>query len=122
MAIKVKQEAAIPPGQHEGVIIDAVEMTKTYRPEEGPQEIVQVTIQPRWKQDKETDTIPVTVDYPPVLNGLSGFSKLLNRLGLHPKKGEDWHPATLNGTEVRFVATHKEGEFVRVDKHTVSKL
>lgn len=120
MAIAVKQQAAVPPGKHEGIITTAVETTKVFDPAKGPEDVVEISIQPKWKKDEHTETIPVSVIFTPVLNGISALSKLLARLKVpHPQTGDQWQADSLSGTRVTFVADHNKDGFVRVDKDSI---
>lgn len=119
MAIIAKRQAAIPPGQHKGIIVNAHETTKVFDPAKGPEETVEIVIQPAWRQDPQTETLQVSALYSPVLNGLSGFSKLLQRLGKHPQDGAQYDVSDLIGLEVVFTAEHNSAGFVRVVKDSV---
>lgn len=120
MPIKAKRQAAIPPGKHGGIIVEAHETTKVFDPQKGPEEVVEIIIQPEWREADGVETLQVAVLYSPVLNGLSSLSKALERLGQHPAEGESWDPASLAGTEVTFTAVQKGG-FVNVNKDSLTK-
>lgn len=117
MAISVKKQAAVPDGQHRGVIISAEETTKIFDGAKGPEPVVEIVIQPAWRQDAETETLPVSVSFSPVLNGLSALSKLLARLKVEP--GASFEVNTLNGTEVEFTVKRNANDFVNVAKDSI---
>lgn len=119
MAIVTKKQAAIPVGEHEGMIISAVETTKIFDGSRGPEPVVEITIAPAWRQDATTETLAVSFVYSPVLNGLSGLSKFLQRLNAHPADGETWEPSVLLGLKVRFKAGLTDRKFIQVDKDSV---
>lgn len=117
MAITAQRQVAIPAGVHKGLIIKAEETKKVFNPGRGPEETVEFTIQPAYKVDG-AQTLPVNFLYAPVLNGLSGLSKLLTRLDAHPAEGAAWDPSDLIGLEVEFTAEIVDG-FARVVKDSV---
>lgn len=119
MAISVKSQAAVPPGAHTGIIVSAEETKKVFNPQKGPEDTIEIVIQPRWRKDDATETLPVQASFTPVLNGLSALSKLLRRLDAHPTDGEAWEPSTLVGTEVAFSTKRSERDFVQVLKDTI---
>lgn len=119
MAITAKQQAAIPAGQHKGVIVNAAETSKVFDPSKGPEDTVEITIQPGWRKDPSTETLQVSCLFSPVLNGLSAFSKLLQRLEMHPADGEQFDVARLIGREVVFTAEIGASGFVRVVKDSI---
>lgn len=119
MAIMNKPQAAIPAGPHTGQIVSATETSKDFG--KGPEQVVEVVIMPAWRQDAETETLPVAVTFSPVVNGISALSKFLNRLALHPKTGAAFEPTTLVGVKVNFTAGRTERDFVRVNKDSISR-
>jgi hypothetical protein len=122
MAIVAKRQAGLPAGAHTGVIIKAEETKKVFEPSRGPEPTVEITIQPKWKAAEGVETLPVNCLFSPSLNGLSGLSKLLNRLGAHPKDGDSWDPSELLGTEVAFTSEVSAEGFARVNKDTIRSL
>ncbi|MHB1059777.1 MAG: hypothetical protein ACYC0F_18030 [Rhodanobacter sp.] len=121
MAIEVKKQAAIPPGSHKGIIMDALETTTIFDPAKGPEPVVEIIIQPAWRSpDPAAETLPVNVSFPPKLNGLSALSKLLSRLDMTPQPGTQWTPNVLHGVEVEFRSTQTDKGFVKVDKDSIT--
>jgi len=116
-----KEQAAIPPGKHTGIIVQAQEDTRTFDPAKGPEPVVAVTIAPAWQKAPGVETLPVEITFSPKLNGISGLSEFLNRLGKHPKVGTAWEPSAIEGTEIAFESYTERG-FVRVKKDTISAL
>lgn len=119
MALKAKKQAAIPEGSHTGVITGARETTKVFDPEKGPEETVEITIRPDWKSEDGAETLPVSVVFSPILNGLSALSKLLDRLDLEVPDGANWNPHELTGRKVSFVSERSKTGFVRVLKDSI---
>lgn len=119
MGILVKNQAAIPNGTHKGLITEARETTRVFDPLVGPEQTVELVIQPGWRKDDKTETMPVTVNFSPILNGLSGLSGLLDRLKVPVTDGESFEPSTLAGREITFTATRNAKGFVRVHKDTI---
>ena len=117
MSLKVKKQAAIAAGKHTGIIIDCRETQKVFDGAKGPEDVIEVVIQPSWKKDADTETIPVAVSFSPVLNGLSALSKFLARIKREPD-GESWEPSSIVGTEVAFTAAIKN-DFVNVSKDSI---
>ena len=119
MALKKTTLARLPEGKHNGVITNAEETTRTFDPQKGPEEVVEVTIQPGWTNDDGHHAPAVSVTFTPVLNGLSALDSLLERLGQTPDDGAEWEPKSLIGTEVSFVAVHS-GNFTNVKKDSIT--
>ena len=121
MAIIAKRQAAIPPGEHRGIVIEAMETTTEFSPGK-PEPTVRLTIQPDWEQDEKTETVPVSVNFSPVLNGISALSKLLERLGVPtPEAGKEFDIRTLEGIEVVFSAARNQRNFVQIEKDTIRR-
>lgn len=121
MAIVAKRQAAIPPGDHRGVIVEAMETTTEFAIGK-PEPTVRIVIAPAWSQDDRTETVPVAVNFSPNLNGISALSKLLGRLGVaHPEAGVEFDVGSLVGIEVAFSADHNARKFVQVDKDSIRK-
>lgn len=116
--VKAKKQVAVPEGAHKGVISGARETTKTFDQSRGPEPVVELVITPEYRVDG-AETLPLSVIFTPVLNGLSALSKLLERLDREPEDGSDWKPETLVGTKVAFVAAEAENGFVRILKDTI---
>jgi hypothetical protein len=119
MALKMSKQAAIPDGAHTGAISGARETTKVFDQEKGPEEVVEITIRPDWKDENGGATLPVSVVFSPSLNGLSALSKLLERLDIQVPDGANWTPHELVGRKVTFVAERTKGGFVRVLKDSI---
>jgi hypothetical protein len=121
MALKVQKQAAIPAGNHQGIITRAHETTKVFDPAKGPEPVVEIVIQPAWKQ-QGYETLPVAVVFSPVLNGLSALSKFLGRIGQTPTSDE-FVIESIEGTEVLFTAKVKTGSdgFVQIEKDSIRK-
>lgn len=120
MGIKQTSQAAIPAGPHKGVIIGAELTTRVFDSAKGPEPVVEITIQPAWKQpDTNAETLPVTASFTPKLNTLSSLSKFLKRLDVKVPEGEEWNPESIIGREVAFTAQRTDKDFVRVLKDTI---
>lgn len=120
MAMKMEKVAAIPAGPHTGIIIQCHETTKVFDPTKGPEPVVEVVIQPKYQKAGHR-TLPVSVVFSPTLTSLSALGRLLGRLGAEPADGEDFVPASLEGTEVAFTAATKPDGFVVVQKDSIRK-
>lgn len=121
MALVQKSIATIPAGDnHTGQIVRAEETTRDFG--QGKEPTVEIVIQPDY-QEKGKTTQPVTVNFSPSLNGVSGLSRLLHRLKVNtPKEGESFDVGTLVGVQVRFASEINENGFVRVKKNTIAKM
>lgn len=119
MALKMKKIAALPEGEHRGIITAAEETTKVFDPAKGPEPVVAVTIQPAFKDADGVGCGTVSVTYSPSLNGLSGLSLLLGRLNFGLRDGDDFEPSEIVGTEVLFSCKRSPNGFVNIEKGTV---
>lgn len=118
MALQVTKQAALPAGKNNrGIIMSAVETTAIFNPSEGPKPVVEVTIQPAWKKDADTQTLPLTVSFSPIINGISAFSRFLARIKRYPT-GESFEVTSIDGTEVIFDTVTKN-DFTNIDKDTI---
>src|ERR1041385_1101720 len=95
MAIIAKRQAAIPPGEHRGIVIEAMETTTEFSPGK-PEPTVRLTIQPDWEQDEKTETVPVSVNFSPVLIGSAPLARRLGPLGLPPPEALQELPQSQN--------------------------
>lgn len=102
-----KAQAACPPGTHIGIITSAEEGTRDFG--KGAQARVIVSIAPKWRRDATTETLPLEWLLSPSLNSISQLSQFLQRMGAHPALGEEVDLAALEGREIQFDVTHKNG-------------
>lgn len=124
IALTQRKQVACPEGSQTGIITAGRETTKDFgkkdpttgRPMVEP--VVEFVIQPDYKVEG-AETIPVSVLYSPTLNGLSGLSGFLQRIGKEPAEGATFHPASINGTRVRFDVKKQDNGFVRVLKDSI---
>lgn len=119
MGIIAKKESIVPTGTHNGKIVDCRTKEVVFDPEKGEETVVEVTIQPAFKTADGSPVLPLSTIFTPNLNGLSGLSKTLNRLGLHPKEGEEWEPSHLIGTPVSFTVETGRNGFQRIVKDSI---
>lgn len=100
MPIEVKNLKQIPAGNHKAIIIDAKIIDKTFKHEKGPEQVLEVTIQP--EQPEEGIYNPVSVNFTPALNPLSALGSFLVRLGVAPdwESASSWDETSLIGREV----------------------
>src|SRR5688572_29215047 len=114
--LKQKKQTACPEGIQLGRISAARETTKDFG--KGKEPVVEIVIQPDYKMEG-AETVPVSVIFTPVLNGLSALSGFLQRIGKEPDEGADFNPGTLAGTRVRFEAKKQDNGFMRVLKDSI---
>lgn len=119
MAIEVTKATRLPAGTHQGIISAAHMTQKTFRPEEGPQSVLEVVIQPAPVDG--VDVEPLGVIFNPVINGLSALSGLLENLGMHPAEGETFEESALDGIEVVFEAKENANGFMTIQKDTIKR-
>lgn len=123
--LKNKKQTACPEGVQLGRISAGRETTKDFgkkdpttgRPIVEP--VVEIVIQPDYKVEG-SETVPVSVIFTPVLNGLSALSAFLQRIGKEPEEGADFNVSTLAGTRVRFEAKRQDNGFMRVLKDSIT--
>jgi hypothetical protein len=118
MAIRVDKACRLPAGSHTGIIVRAKETTKTFDKDKGAEEVVEIVIAPDYVAPDGALPPQTSVLFTPVLNGISALSEFLARLGVEPKEGTDWKPATLEGTKVAFRSEVRNG-FAWVDKSSI---
>ena len=120
MAMKMEKVVAISPGPHVGIISQCQETTKVFDRSKGKENVVEITIQPKY-QKESFRTLPVSVVFSPSLTTLSALGRLLGRLGVNLEDGADFVPQSLEGIEVAFTAESKEDGFIVVLKDTIRK-
>lgn len=120
MGMKMEKVAVIPAGQHRGIITQCRETTKTFDPSKGPEEVVEVTIQPKHEKQGHR-TLAVNVVFSPALNSVSALGRFLARIGVNLDEGAEFVPASIEGTEVAFESTTKPDGFVVVKKDSIRK-
>lgn len=119
MSIVMKKQAAVPDGEHRGIIVEAIETKTDFGA--GPEDTVRITVAPEWQADERTETLPLAVNFTPSLNGLSGLSRLLGRLGITVDEGKEFKPQTLEGMEILFTARKNAKNFTQIDKETMRR-
>lgn len=115
--LKNKKQTACPEGVQLGRISAGRETTKDFG--KGKEPVVEIVIQPDYKVEG-SETVPVSVIFTPVLNGLSALSAFLQRIGKEPEEGADFNVSTLAGTRVRFEAKRQDNGFMRVLKDSIT--
>lgn len=121
MALKMEKVAAIPAGPHTGIITQCHETTKVFSPQQGPEPVVEIVIQPKYAK-AGFRTLPVSVIFAAKnLTSLSGLAAFLDRVGLNLEDGDQFVPQSLEGTTVAFTAETKQDGFVVVLKDTIRK-
>lgn len=120
MALTMKKQAAVPAGNHVGIITRCHETQKTFDPRTGPETVVEVVIQPKWNRDGY-ETVAVSCVFSHNLSSLSGLGKFLERLGVSLNEGQEFVPASIEGTEVAFETSLKADGFVVVKKESIRR-
>ena len=120
MALTMKKQAAVPAGNHVGIITRCHETQKTFDPKNGPEPVVEVVIQPKWNREGH-ETVSVSCVFSHNLSSLSGLGKFLARLGVDLKEGQEFIPASIEGTEVAFETSVKADGFVVVKKESIRR-
>lgn len=118
MALQQRKQVAAPEGIQMGTIVAGRETTKTFDRAKGAEPVVEFVIQPDYKVEG-AETVPVSVIFTPVLNGLSALSGFLARLGKEPPEGATFKPDSLKGVRVRFEAKKQDNGFMRVLKDSI---
>lgn len=116
--MKMEMVAAVPAGQHTGIITQCHETTKTFDPSKGPEGVVELVIQPKWAKPGHR-TLPCSVTFSPTLSSLSALGRLLARLNVTVPDGAEFVPASIEGLEVAFTTSVKNDGFVVVAKDTI---
>lgn len=119
MALKAKRQASVPAGVHKGVIAAARETSRDFG--KGAEPTVEIVIQTDYKDPSGAETLPLAVNFSPILNGLSALSKLLERLDMEPEDGADFNVGTLANKRVAFVVEIQDNGFPRVVKDTIRR-
>lgn len=118
--MKMEKVYAIEKGTHRGIITRAEQKKVDFKDGQGPVDSVEIEIQPSDKKDGYR-TLPVAVNFSPVLTNLSALGKLLMRLDSVPDDGADFNPRDLEGQEITFESDTKENGFVVVKKDSIRR-
>lgn len=120
MPIEVKNLQRIPEGSHKGIITQAAIVSKVFKPHVGPEQTLEVVIQPQQPESGAYNAL--TVNYGVSMNPLSAIGVLADRLGVAPdfEAVSVWDEASLEGIEVTFDIQYK-GQFPNVVKDSIRK-
>lgn len=121
MAMNVVNLKKLPEGKNTGIITKAEVVETVFDRQRGPEPTFALTIQP--KNPATGIYKPLTVNFTPEVNPLSGVGMLLDRLEVEVDyEGEtQFNESSLCGIEVSFNVKY-EGQFPRIQKESIVAL